>query len=255
MAERKIKIKYEVNNISVCEEKKLEEYKQQSGVYILRDKGGNALYIGEAKRLSPRVKKHLHGKDLATQVLNGHKYIYSVDLYLLDSSEPPIKRKMLEIDLVLKLDPPFNSQFTDRHGDKPLVYETKDKYIKSVQKKSYKITEWTAYEKKAYFERSDIASIVIDEVLNILYNKHEIIDREATLKKYLDNMKIYNNQEVSDVLAEALRIGTKGSHVTRESLKELIPKNKPNLRNHYSQTTTDTVLWWSDKDPSGRRPR
>lgn len=135
MAERKIDVKYTiVENIFAGEEKKLETF-TQAGVYILKDKGGRILYIGEADNLSSRVKKHLNGIDKATRVLEGHKYIYNIDLYILDECEPLPKKNILEIDLILEHNPPFNSKFTKREGNKKEVYRAKEHILSQLMGK------------------------------------------------------------------------------------------------------------------------
>lgn len=250
MTEREIKVKYtEVNRISACEEIELEKYKQ-AGVYILKDKGEKVLYVGEAKNLSTRVKNHLNGINKATRDVR--EYIYYIDLYIIDISENPTKRKILEIDLILESDPPFNSAFTKRHGNKTLVNQEKLAYIKSAPK-NYKLTEWTPYEKKAYHERTSIAFTVINNVLELLYGEFEILDREATYKKYLISMEKYNKKNKDDVIKEATCIG-QSTAVIGESLKPLIPLHRQRDFSNSDLTTTQTVIWWRRANPSDRMP-
>ncbi|PFX87283.1 hypothetical protein COL40_16055 [Bacillus toyonensis] len=250
MTEREIKVKYtEVNRISACEEKELEKYKQV-GVYILRDKGEKVLYVGEAKNLSTRVKNHLNGINLATKDVR--EYIYYIDLFLLDTSENPTKRKILEIDLILESDPPFNSAFTKRHGNKTLVHKEKVAYIRSAPE-NYKLTKWTPYEKKAYYERTSIAFAVINNVLELLYDELDMLDIETTYAKYLISMEKHNKKNIDDVIKEATRIG-QSTDVIGESLRPLIPLHRQSNFRDSDLKTTQTVIWWRRANPSDRMP-
>lgn len=75
--------------------------------------------------------------------------------------------------------------------------------------------------KKAYFERTDVASIVIDNVLDLIYGKFRSERRGITYSKYLKLIRESNGLDESDVIKEETRIGTS---VPRQSLKPLIPK-------------------------------
>ncbi|HOP55817.1 MAG TPA: excinuclease ABC subunit UvrC [bacterium] len=97
-------------------------FPENPGVYIMRDKNNNVLYVGKAKVLQNRIRSYINPdnpriRDMVSQVED-------VD-YIVTSSE--IEALILENNLIKQYRPPYNVRLKD---DKtyPYILITKDKY-------------------------------------------------------------------------------------------------------------------------------
>lgn len=233
-----------IEDLYIFEEKKLEKYRS-SGAYILRDKEENILYIGESENLSERIKEHLKGKNSALDFNKGYKHIYKVDLYIPAKISNIINRHYIEISLIDKFQPPFNSQYTPEHGDKDKMEEKRQKrYFNTVKSQYTSREKWSGYEKLAYFERLSLIDTVLMVAEGISKkreetNAHPLASTQewySTLKtKYINELMNEYNYTIDQINQIALEIGRDPSY---PDLKPLLPKRMrlagdTHIRNNY----------------------
>ncbi|MED4117024.1 GIY-YIG nuclease family protein [Priestia megaterium] len=216
-------------NVYIFDEKELEKH-SGPGVYVLKDKKDNILYIGQAENLSERIKKHIRGTSIEMKVNKAYKYIYNVDLYILANKKAKFNRYYIEIWLMNTHNPPFNSDYTPEKGNKQKMEEKRQRYFDKVKNHYISRNHWSGYEKLAYFERLPLEDIVlmISEGLfedrENTYGVH-IADKHkwySTIKKsYIARLKAeyqYTEEEINQLAWEI------GQNRTYPNLKALLPK-------------------------------
>jgi len=92
------------------------------GVYIMRDKDNNVLYVGKAKVLQNRLRSYLNPEN--PRIRDMVSYVDQVD-YIITSSE--MEALILENNLIKQYKPPYNVRLRD---DKtyPYILVTREKY-------------------------------------------------------------------------------------------------------------------------------
>ncbi|WP_255292126.1 nucleotide excision repair endonuclease [Bacillus pseudomycoides] len=84
---------------------------KQSGVYLIRDKGNRVVYVGKAVDLKNRIKDHFNGHT-NTQV---HSIFFYEVAFTIENS--PIKRSMIETNLMFEYKPVFNKEVQEEFLD------------------------------------------------------------------------------------------------------------------------------------------
>lgn len=97
-------------------------FPESPGVYIMKDKDGNVLYVGKAKVLQNRLRSYLNPEN--PRIRDMVSYVEDVD-YIITSSE--MEALVLENNLIKQYKPPYNVRLRD---DKtyPYILITKEKY-------------------------------------------------------------------------------------------------------------------------------
>ena len=98
-----------INNIDSIKEK-LKTLPLTPGVYIMKDKGGNIIYIGKAKRLKNRVSQYFLNKNHAAKVQSMVSQVADFE-YILANTE--LDALMLECNLIKKHQPFYNILLKD----------------------------------------------------------------------------------------------------------------------------------------------
>ena len=179
----------EITDLYATELQRLKENFQSPGVYILKDKGGEILYIGMAeKSLSTRVQQHINGEDSAT--FGCRKFIYKIELYVFDESKENLNRiGALEHDLIASFDPPCNNEYTTRHYKEHLVKSVVENYLKSVDI-NYNRNNWTPYEKFAFVKGISIPDAVMMAAAQFqLGTDMSIIDSKINTHDWYSNLR------------------------------------------------------------------
>lgn len=103
---------------------KIDRIPMKPGVYQMKDKSGNIIYIGKSKTLRARVRSYFTTeheiKKLKRLVLN----IADIDFIVTDTH---MEARILECELIKKIKPMYNVQFKNDARYKYLKVETKDK--------------------------------------------------------------------------------------------------------------------------------
>ncbi|MBZ3765704.1 GIY-YIG nuclease family protein [Bacillus sp. 22475] len=83
----------------------------QSGVYLLNDKNGRVIYVGQAVDLRRRINAHFNGETNT----NDFCYLFEKVAYILEESS--IKRSLLEMEMMLKYKTVFNKEVQEEYPD------------------------------------------------------------------------------------------------------------------------------------------
>ncbi|MHA4279761.1 nucleotide excision repair endonuclease [Bacillus cereus] len=81
----------------------------QSGVYLLSDKNGRVIYVGQAVDLRRRINAHFNGET------NTHDFCYLFEKLAYILEESSIKRSLLEMEMILKYKPVFNKEVQEEY--------------------------------------------------------------------------------------------------------------------------------------------
>ncbi|MGI6703697.1 MAG: GIY-YIG nuclease family protein [Clostridia bacterium] len=95
---------------------KIKAIPEKPGVYKMKDRGGNILYIGKSKSLRSRVKSYFyadHGQEKIKEMVSR---IGDIDIIITDTH---LEAQLLECELIKRLQPPYNRQFKN---DRSYVY-------------------------------------------------------------------------------------------------------------------------------------
>lgn len=92
---------------------KLKTLPDSPGVYIMRDAGGNIIYVGKAKILKNRVRQYFHGRDHAPKVAAMIEKIDDFEYILTDTE---FEALCLECNLIKKHKPRYNILLKDDKG-------------------------------------------------------------------------------------------------------------------------------------------
>lgn len=93
---------------------------QTQGVYLFYYKAEGLLYLGEARNLRERIRKHLdHSdrKELARWLWEHGETELFVEIHVLPESTTSAERKALELDMIRSRNPRFNISGLDRNVD------------------------------------------------------------------------------------------------------------------------------------------
>jgi len=85
----------------------------QSGVYLLNDKNGCVIYVGQAVDLRRRINAHFNGET------NTHDFCYLFEKVAYILEESSIKRSLLEMEMMLKYKTVFNKEVQEEY---PALY-------------------------------------------------------------------------------------------------------------------------------------
>ena len=88
----------------------LKNFPNSFGVYIMKDKLDNILYIGKANNLKQRVSQYFNGQDKRIKIENLRKQIEKIE-YVVTSSE--LESLILESNLIKENKPKFNTLLKD----------------------------------------------------------------------------------------------------------------------------------------------
>jgi excinuclease ABC subunit C len=80
------------------------------GIYMMKDDGGQIIYIGKAKNLKKRVKQYFQSKNHAYKIQKMIEGIFSFEYIITDSE---IEALILESTLIKKHKPRYNTRLTD----------------------------------------------------------------------------------------------------------------------------------------------
>ncbi|MFD0828473.1 nucleotide excision repair endonuclease [Neobacillus sp. M.A.Huq-85] len=151
--------------VYVWDSDKLEQLKisKKSGVYILKDKNGETIYIGEAKNLGDRLTNHFEGDTHLGQTKSGryikhkdeYEYIYKSEIYIFDKN--PHHRFFYEIRMIQKYNPPFNTRC--KLKGKGLNLNKYKKDFKSLKRKN-----WSQFEQYAVKNSVSLEDAVLIEL-------------------------------------------------------------------------------------------
>ena len=110
--------------------RQIQEFPASPGVYIMKDRRGNVLYVGKAKRLKNRVGSYFTGKkDRKTDILTGK--VHTIEIII---TQTEYEALLLENTLIKKWNPRYNINLKDgksypvirvTHEDFPRVFRTR----------------------------------------------------------------------------------------------------------------------------------
>jgi excinuclease ABC subunit C len=104
-------------------EEQLKELPNTSGVYIMKDENEDVLYVGKSKTLRTRVRSYFRGEHEHEKLNRLVYFVKKIDHITTDTHLDAV---LLEIDLIKKYKPQFNSQF--KKGNK-YMFISRNKYI------------------------------------------------------------------------------------------------------------------------------
>ena len=90
--------------------KELENFPETFGVYIMKDKSGDIIYIGKANNLKQRVNQYFNGQDKRTKITFLRESIEKIE-YIITTSES--EALILENNLIKQNKPKFNTLLKD----------------------------------------------------------------------------------------------------------------------------------------------
>ncbi len=115
--------------ISTELKEKIRKVPQNSGVYIMKNRGNEIIYIGKAKNLKNRVSSYFHKKtnEIKTETLVQN--IFSIETIVTDNE---IEAFLLESNLIKKYKPRYNIELKD-NNKYPYLKITNEKYPRIVK--------------------------------------------------------------------------------------------------------------------------
>ncbi len=87
---------------------KINTIPEKPGVYKMKDKGGNIMYVGKSKSLMSRVRSYFYGDHKQEKTKEMVSRIRDLDIITTDTH---LEAQVLECELIKKLKPPYNRQF------------------------------------------------------------------------------------------------------------------------------------------------
>jgi excinuclease ABC subunit C len=100
------------SNISEDISKTVNSLPQKPGVYLMKDREGNILYIGKAKNLKKRVSSYFHHKNAGLKTLAMVSHIKAIDTIITDNE---VEALILENNLIKKHKPRFNIELKENN--------------------------------------------------------------------------------------------------------------------------------------------
>lgn len=101
---------------------KLQSFPVDPGVYIMKDKDGNVLYVGKAKSIKNRLKQYFSGRDLRPQLPHLLERVTDIEFIIVSSEKESL---LLENTLIKKLQPKYNILLKDDKGYLSIKLSTK----------------------------------------------------------------------------------------------------------------------------------
>ena len=109
----------EVKLASHLIEEQLNRLPSSPGVYLLRDAGGNILYVGKAANLHHRVRSYFRaGQKLSPKLLKLVTRVADIDFYVTSSEQEAL---ILELNLIKRHHPRYNVQLKDAPFERRFV--------------------------------------------------------------------------------------------------------------------------------------
>lgn len=103
---------------------KIKSFPQTPGIYQMKDKNGNIIYIGKSKTLRSRVKSYFYVEQDQSKIKRMVSLIQDIEVIMTDTH---LEAQILECELIKKVRPIFNRQFKN---DKNYVYLKVEQYNK-----------------------------------------------------------------------------------------------------------------------------
>ena len=94
-------------------EEKIRTIPEKPGVYQMKDRGGNIIYVGKSKNLKSRVKSYFYGDHNQQKIKQMVSRVHDIDIIPTDTH---LEARVLECDLIKKLKPLYNRQFKNDRG-------------------------------------------------------------------------------------------------------------------------------------------
>lgn len=94
-------------------EEKIKTIPEKPGVYRMKDRGGNIIYVGKSKNLRSRVKSYFYGEHNQEKIKQMVLRVHDIDIIPTDTH---LEARVLECDLIKKLKPIYNRQFKNDRG-------------------------------------------------------------------------------------------------------------------------------------------
>lgn len=90
--------------------KQIQSFPTKPGVYVMKDEGGEVIYIGKAKNLKARVRSYFGGGDGRTQIEYLLRRVFEIEFILTENESQAL---LLERDLIGKRKPRYNIRLKD----------------------------------------------------------------------------------------------------------------------------------------------
>lgn len=94
-------------------EEKIKTIPEKPGVYQMKDRDGNIIYIGKSKNLKSRVKSYFYGDHNQQKIKQMVSRVHDIDIIPTDTH---LEARVLECDLIKRLKPLYNRQFKNDRG-------------------------------------------------------------------------------------------------------------------------------------------
>jgi len=92
---------------------RLKSLPENPGVYLMKDAGGNVIYVGKAECLRNRVRSYFTGSDLTPKTVQLVRRINDFEFYVTRSDEEAL---VLELNLIKRFRPEYNIRLKDDKG-------------------------------------------------------------------------------------------------------------------------------------------
>jgi len=102
---------------------------QKTGVYLMKDRDGNIIYIGKAKNIKSRVNSYFSNKYTGIKTMVLARNTYKIDFITTDTE---VEALILESNLIKKYQPRFNIELKDNQKY-PFIKITSEKYPRIVK--------------------------------------------------------------------------------------------------------------------------
>ncbi len=103
---------------------KIDTIPMKPGIYQMKDKSGNIIYVGKSKTLRTRVRSYFTTEHEIKKIQRLVFNIADIDFIVTDTH---LEARLLECELIKKLQPMYNTQFKNDAKYKYIKVETKDK--------------------------------------------------------------------------------------------------------------------------------
>ena len=94
-------------------EEKIKTIPEKPGVYQMKDRDGNIIYIGKSKNLKSRVKAYFYCDHNQQKIKQMVSRVHDIDIIPTDTH---LEARVLECDLIKRLKPLYNRQFKNDRG-------------------------------------------------------------------------------------------------------------------------------------------
>jgi hypothetical protein len=238
-----------VKNIFVGDEDRLMEYKDKAGVYFIKDKVGKIMYIGETGDLGGRVIEHIDG-DPGSYTFDHRKNIHSINLFVIDENENKERRKPLEMDLIMVINPPLNYKDTPEYGSKQKMLKKIEEY-KSKMPKVCEFEQWSPYEKCAFQLRKPLEYVILKASAEIEWdmNGEQLNWREwdRLQEKYLKELSL-TRKDIEDIIWNKIIL-----EKSLPKLNDLLVKKKNYENSVYNSITSEFLSQKYERPNRGKK--